>query len=225
MTREPITMRGSAKLVVRTTEHPPGTAVDENGYAIYGPPTRGRSCGSCKLCCVLVPAELDDGHKAANTPCKHLCSKGCGIYPRRPQPCVYWSCRWLFDPDTAGLRRPDRAGYVIDSSLDTILRDGEPLDVMQVWCDPNRRNAHRDPALRAYLTHMAEKFGLVAIVRYSSSEGFILVPPGYTDTGEWVEYPGNISSHEDMKAKLAAAGATRILDDGAWDGSRYKQQV
>ena len=130
-------------------------------WTIYGEPVRGRSCGSCTLCCTLLPVELPSGPKPANARCPHSYSKGCRIYARRPDPCRYWSCRWLFDPATAGLKRPDQSGVVIDAALDTILADGRPLDVLQIWCDPNRRDAHRDPAVRAYLADVARRTGMV----------------------------------------------------------------
>ena len=46
----------------------------------------------------------------------------------------------------SGIRRPDLAGYAIDPMLDTILVDKQPVEVIQVWVDPARREAHRDPA-------------------------------------------------------------------------------
>jgi hypothetical protein len=57
-----------------------------------------------------------NGWKPHNVRCKHLRSKGCGIYATRPAPCRAWSCRWLMDASTSGLRRPDLAGYAIDGS-------------------------------------------------------------------------------------------------------------
>ena len=92
----------------------------EEGLVVFGPHIRGRNCGSCKACCTSVPVDLSPTeHKDANVRCKHVCSKGCAIYPQRPRPCQVWSCRWLFDQGTAGLRRPDHSGYVIDCAPDT----------------------------------------------------------------------------------------------------------
>ena len=75
---------------------------------------RDRHCGTCTLCCKLLPVrELE---KPADTKCRHQSSKGCGIYrrPGFPDSCHLWSCRWLVDDDTADMLRPDRAGYVLD---------------------------------------------------------------------------------------------------------------
>lgn len=185
----------------------PGASVTMNGLSVFGPPVRGRSCGSCTACCTQVPVVLSETeHKPANTRCKHLCSKGCRIYETRPRPCVAWSCRWLFDQDTAELRRPDQSGYVIDCATDTVLADGQPVHVVQVWVDPKRRDAHRDPALRRYLALLAVRHNLMTIVRWSSEDGMALLPPAMNETGEWIEFESQYSTAEDMAAKLAAAG-------------------
>jgi Pyruvate/2-oxoacid:ferredoxin oxidoreductase delta subunit len=186
------------------------SATEANGWTIFGPHIRGRACGACKLCCVLIPVDLDDGRKPHNTRCKHLRAKGCGIYERRPVPCRVWSCRWLMDPSTAGLRRPDLSGYAIDPVTDVILNGDQPIEVIQVWCDPGRPDAHRDPALRAWLALMAEQFGYLAIVRRGRGDGLILAPPAHNETGEWLELPGHMNSDHDMKAKLDALGAERF---------------
>lgn len=178
----------------------------ENDFVVYDEhPTRGRSCGSCRLCCTLVPVELPGGTKPANTACQHLCSRGCRIYARRPDPCQMWSCRWLFDPGTADMRRPDRTGYIIDPMPDTLVANGKPVTMLQVWCDPHRRDAHRDPPLRAYLAEMAAKYRMAAIVRWGPDAGMVLVAPCLSTAGEWLELPGNMISQEDMQAKLRAA--------------------
>ena len=183
----------------------------QEGWTIFGPPVRNRSCGDCKACCIAVPVDLRDGKKPANVRCKHLCSKGCSIYATRPRPCVAWSCKWLMDEDAAGMRRPDKSGCIVDPALDTVLHNGRAVDMIQVWCDPERPDAHRDPALRAYLAEKARKHGMAVIVRWSSSAGMALVAPALNVTNEWLELPMTLSSTEELDAKLAAVGATRRL--------------
>src|SRR5271163_4185529 len=145
--------------------------------SIYGQPIRGRKCGSCKICCTLLPVDLPSGKKPANVKCCNLRLSGCAIYSHRPTPCKYWLCRWLFDDMTADLRRPDKSGYVIDSALDTIIADGEPVEVIQVWVDPLRRDAHRDPAFREYILEVANKYRIPAIIRWGSNDGMVLIAP------------------------------------------------
>jgi hypothetical protein len=181
--------------------------------AVMGPHVRGRSCSTCTACCTQVPVVLSPWeHKPANVRCKHLCSKGCRIYARRPDPCQVWSCRWLFDADTAELRRPDQAGYVIDCATDAVLatdrETGEqyPIHVLQIWVDPARREAHRDPALRRYLALMAERHQLAAIVRWSSEDGLVLFPPAMNSSGEWAEQGGEMRDAAHMATALRKAG-------------------
>ena len=189
-------------------------ATEANGWSIFGPPVRGRKCGACQFCCIAVPVELRDGHKPANVRCKHLRSKGCGIYELRPRPCQAWSCKWLFDESTVvpGIRRPDIAGYAIDPMLDTILVDGRTLEVIQIWCDPKRPDAHKDPALREWLVLMHARFGLLSIVRWGSDIGVVIGPPAATHEGTWQEAGGPLVGEEAMRAKLADIRAVGILD-------------
>ena len=91
-----------------------------------------------------------------------------------------------------------------------MLVEGKPLDVFQVWCDPARPDAHRDPALRAYLAAMHARFGMPAFIRYNSRDGFLLVPPAVSGTGDWLELDGNMVPEAEMAAKLAAVGGRGI---------------
>lgn len=196
-------MSDAPQLVVNT--------IEPNGWMIYGPPVRGRQCGSCTACCTLVPVQLREGHKPAHVRCPHLRSRGCGIYAKRPDPCKAWSCRWIMDQTTADIRRPDHAGYAIDPMLDTIMADQQPFEVIQIWVDPARPHAHRDPALRDWLVATYERTGMVALAR-CGKVGTLLVPPAKSDTGEWLELPGPLKSEDEIRARLAEVGAVGILD-------------
>src|SRR5262249_15036772 len=98
--------------------------------------------------------------------------------------------------DSAGkTSRPDRAHYVIDIVPDVIRAvpdNGDPpydVEVVQVWVDPDYPDAHRDPALRAFLEH--EK--TAAIVRYDSRRAFTLIPPSRSNDGKWIELESTIT--------------------------------
>jgi hypothetical protein len=162
-------------------------------WTIYGPPIRGRTCGTCSFCCVHVPVERPL-NKPAGVKCHFLNHKGCSIYADRPDVCRYWSCRWLFDPTTAAMRRPDHVGYLIDAMLDTIIVGGDKeMQVAQVWLDPARPDAHRDPALRSWL----QARQLPAIVRTSSVDAMLIAPPPTPD-GEWIERTSEMLTREAM---------------------------
>lgn len=176
-------------------------------WRIYGQPVRGRKCGSCTFCCTAVPVQLADEHKPAGVRCKHVCGKGCGIYPTRPPPCVAWNCTWLFHEATKDMRRPDHAGYVIDPMPQSILIDKNEIGALQIWVDPKRPEAHTDPALRDYLTAMCAEHGFVGLVRWAhpqdqeGQEGMALVPPGrYSDV--WIESRTVMIGEAEMAKRL-----------------------
>lgn len=156
--------------------------------------SRGRECGSCQLCCKLLP--VPPLAKKAGQRCQHSRhGKGCQIYPSRPAECRDWSCRWLAEAtETAGMRRPDHAHYVIDQFPDRIrlvnkLTGEETIAaVMQVWIDPAFPEAKHDPALRAYIARMAEPpTRMATILRYSSARATVIAPPSMSSTEEWYE--------------------------------------
>jgi hypothetical protein len=172
-----------------------------------------RQCGSCSLCCRLLP--VPPLGKKAGERCEHQkFGKGCAVYHtgKMPDDCRIWNCRWLVGDDTADLSRPDRAHYVIDIMPDHItLQDNETgattaIQVVQIWIDPARPNAHRDPALRAYLLRRGEQ-GIAALVRYDNRRAMTLIPPnmigegtppaGWLQGDGWVEVP-----HDSPNAKV-----------------------
>jgi hypothetical protein len=153
-----------------------------------------RQCGDCQLCCKLLPVR--SLAKLAGDRCSHQKHhKGCAVYARlsRVSPeCSLWSCRWLVEDDTADLRRPDRSHYVIDIMPDFVtVRDDETgalehIQVVQIWVDPKHPDAHRDPALRAYLERRAEEH-IIGLVRFNDTDGFALFPPARSSDRQWHE--------------------------------------
>lgn len=82
-----------------------------------------RTCGTCRLCCKLVPTwEVGTGPdgqpyefaKPARQWCKHAGPGGCAIYtsPAKPWTCRTWSCMWLMGWGSDELR-PDRSRVVL----------------------------------------------------------------------------------------------------------------
>lgn len=157
----------------------------------------GRACGDCQLCCRLVPVPTIG--KAAGVKCQfQKYGKGCTIYADRPFACRTWSCRWLSDPETAGMSRPDRCHYVIDCTWDYVTMvpkdGGAPIQipVIQVWVDPAHRDAHRAPELREYMARVAIKHGAATIIRWSRQDAITVFPPAISNDGEWHERTGNL---------------------------------
>lgn len=153
-----------------------------------------RRCGSCTLCCKLLP--VPPLNKPANQRCVHQSSKGCRVYHRLdkgfPHECGLWSCQWLIEADTSSLHRPDRAGYVIDHMPDAVLiqdhEGGEKRQVMviQIWADPARRDAWmNDQAFKDWLEDRAKRDHTAAIVRYNSRDAVVVFPPAISSDRKW----------------------------------------
>jgi hypothetical protein len=182
-----------------------------------------RKCGDCQLCCKLLPTpEID---KLANVRCRHQKhGVGCAIYDRRPLSCQMWRCQWLAPEefDTLDLPRPDRVHYVVDMIPDYVTmtwHDGRPPDhlpVVQVWVDPDHRDAHRDPALRRWL----ERQRMPAIIRYSERDGFVLFPPSCSEDRQWHEQRSGMSEHSHtLEQKAAALGGSLSISLDAGNGA------
>jgi hypothetical protein len=181
-----IALGGDHLTITEADEHTTVVTFGENGT--------GRVCGGCQLCCSLLPVQLDDNYKPAGRRCRHArYRKGCTIHDARPLPCRTWSCRWLADPDTAGMPRPDRCHYVIDMMPDEMVLqppgDAPPNKVaaVVVWLDPGFPDAHRAPELRAWLLRMAERHGAPALVRVKGRDVLAIIPPPLTPDGLWRE--------------------------------------
>ena len=179
-----------------------------------------RACGNCSACCSLLPVK--GLGKGANVRCQHQShARGCKVYHRAgfPLECSLWSCQWLACPEsTAKLSRPDRSGYVIDVVPDFIsIRDDETgeiqqVQVVQVWCDPKRRDAHKDPHLREFLSRQADQM-VVALIRYSDVEAFVLFAPQFTGGRGWQENHPNMRAVEHTPQEIAEAISTARGED------------
>lgn len=164
-----------------------------------------RQCGDCQLCCKLLPVHgglrvngkdlPGNFHKPAGERCPHQrFKKGCAVYgkPKMPPACRLWNCRWLVNDDTDALSRPDRSHYVLDITPDFItLRDDNNgsqrnIPVVQIWCDPNYRDAWRDPHLLAYLERRGRD-GIAALIRFNSKDAITLFPPSMAEDRQWHE--------------------------------------
>jgi Fe-S-cluster containining protein len=191
---------------------------------------QGRQCGGCTLCCKLLPVkegftieevgelgkrgvklEHTTFVKKQNVPCDHQRhGKGCSIYDKRPMSCRAWRCMWL--AGMGGLTsRPDRAGYCVDTHPDFIrFEDPDTGEkgarlVVQVWCDPARPDAHRDPALREVLDMFGRTEGAAALIRITPTRAIAVFPPSITSTGEWFEKESELDREPEHTAEQVAA--------------------
>ncbi len=163
-------------------------------------PEGTRRCGDCQLCCKLLPTK--EISKPENHRCPHQrVHVGCTIYARRPTSCEWWSCRWLTNDDTAELRRPDRSHYVIDpipdhiTAIENATGEQQVIPVVQVWCDPSFRGAHRDPALLRFIERRAEE-GWATLVRYGRADAILMVAPCMNKDRVWHEHSTMLTDKE-----------------------------
>ena len=147
----------------------------------------GRHCGTCTLCCKLLPVR--ELAKPANTKCQHQSRKGCAIYHQPlgfPASCAIWNCGWLAGED---LPRPDRAGWVVDIIPDEVRAHNKDtgevvlITVRQVWVEPGVDPTH-DPRLRRFAERSAQaNAGL--LLRYGSGRAVMVVAPAMASDGQW----------------------------------------
>lgn len=161
-----------------------------------------RKCGSCTLCCRLVPVK--EIGKKANTRCEHQRHTGCAIYQHRPSSCRLWSCAWLKNKDMGDQLRPDRSHIVVDPNVETIWsRDNDTgerqaIGAVEMWCDPRFPDAHKDEKIRAFMERRGMQ-NLVTMIRYDSQQGFVIFPPSITRNGTWLEKVGDIIPEEEAR--------------------------
>jgi hypothetical protein len=177
-----------------------------------------RQCGSCTLCCKLMP--VPPLGKKAGERCKFLkFHKNCTVYnrPQMPAECAIWNCRWLVD-QAGDTRRPDHAHYVIDVMPDYITLQHndtgqtQQIAVAQIWVDPSHPNAHRDPALRRWMVEQAEQ-GIAALIRYNSHETLTVFAPPFDVNGEWHEIKGGTAEQQHTLDDMmkALGGSARMV--------------
>jgi hypothetical protein len=193
-------------MTIKTTREGLTTTYDLVREQTGGPK---RECGSCTLCCRLLPVPEIDKPQYAR--CPHQCSKGCRIYAARPTSCAYWNCRWLAGDDTGA--RPDRAHYVVDMMDDFVTKThtetGEKIEdipVLQVWVEAGH-DVRNDPALRAFLVRERS----AALLRHADTGGVFMLPPSLSADGQWHVQESRSMTHEHtVEEKAAVLGAREI---------------
>ncbi|MGY8677284.1 hypothetical protein Q2941_05630 [Bradyrhizobium sp. UFLA05-153] len=126
----------------------------------------------------------------------------------------------MVNDDADELSRPDRSHVVIDVMPDFItLQDNttcelQNIQVVQIWCDPNYPDAHRDPALRRWLFRRAEE-GIAALVRFNAKEALTIFAPPFDENGEWHESSGASTGRTHSLLETIKALSGRASNDGS----------
>ena len=91
----------------------------------------GRSCGSCSLCCKVLP--VGELSKPAGQWCIHCVpGSGCAVHADRPQACRAFFCAWLLDPNLGPEWKPEACRFVLSgdparNALMVMVDPGMPL--------------------------------------------------------------------------------------------------
>lgn len=147
-----------------------------------------RECGDCQLCCRVMP--IGEIGKPAGQRCGYQKFKvGCSVHGtlKQPMSCKLWKCWWLTDP-TFDLPRPDRAGYVVDTTPDFVVFgddvfNGKRVTALQIWTDEKRPEAWG--AAEDWIKKTIGDKEMVCVIRFGSNAAITFVPPKLSPSGEW----------------------------------------
>jgi len=81
---------------------------------------KGRECGECSVCCVVLNVDTKEFQKFPGIPCAHMCAKGCGIHETRFPICRTYHCGWRHMEFLGSEWRPDKSGVLIDLQVDDL---------------------------------------------------------------------------------------------------------
>jgi len=102
---------------------------------------------------------------------------------------------------------PDKV--TIDSSEYGVSQE---FRAIQIWCDPDYPDAHRDPALRAHLERLSKR-NILALVRYNAVDALVLLPPVFTGHG--------FLEMSSKNSKIEVTGDEHINPDGTYKDSLH----
>ena len=139
---------------------------------------RGRSCGTCALCCKLLRVV------ALNKPmgqwCPHCLKRGgCGIYTSRPEECRTFNCGWLTNPEIGEEWQPTRSRIVLQYTID------HGLHKLVVHVDPGSplswKNEPYYSQLKRWARNFEEKDGFITL--YVGKRLIVVLPQKDIDLG------------------------------------------
>ena len=78
--------------------------------------------------------------------------------------------------------------------------------MVQIWVDPKHPDAHRDPALRAYLERRAEQ-NIIGLIRWDNEQAMAIFPPALSADRQWHEVTSAFRTEgHTVEEKIAALG-------------------
>ena len=120
----------------------------------------GRKCGSCSLCCKVLPIGGSLA-KPANQWCRHCRpgAGGCAIYAERPIHCRGFACGWLVNPAMGDEWFPARSKIVVRQA-----RHGD-IAILEFVVDPSYPDKWREEPYHSAIRRAGAQGGsLVQVV-------------------------------------------------------------
>lgn len=136
----------------------------------------GRSCGTCTLCCKLMP--VDEIGKPVGQWCKHCApGRGCTIYENRPGECRSFHCAWLTAADVGPEWQPLKSKMVV-----YVDAGGQRLGI---HVDPSRPMAWREEPYYSQLKEWAVRGAQAKrqVIVYIKDRVIVLLPGKEVDLG------------------------------------------
>ena len=90
----------------------PPSGARSGDIALFGGVDPARPCAECDACCVTLGITDPAISKPPGVACRHLSSRGCGIYEGRPATCREFQCLWKARDLVPAELRPDRLGVM-----------------------------------------------------------------------------------------------------------------
>jgi hypothetical protein len=147
-------------------------------------PVHGRSCGSCSLCCKLLPINDDQLKKAADVWCKNCApgKGGCTIYENRPLSCRRFLCLWLITEGLEDHWKPLTSKMVAFVSGD---RPGEKGNRLAIYVDPSFSTKWREEPYYGQIKAWSESAIKVQahVVVYVHNRAIVILPNKDVDIG------------------------------------------
>ncbi len=118
-----------------------------------------RTCGECTACCTNLGVQ--EIQKPEFEQCRHVCERGCAIYPERPSACMGYECLWLLDAEIVDTDdRPDKLGVIFSPSTSDFF--GNHIQVSEVWSGAATDGATGD-RVRMYVGAMGKSLPVLLI--------------------------------------------------------------
>jgi hypothetical protein len=145
---------------------------------------RDRSCGSCSLCCKLLPINDEELKKPPSVWCKNCApgKGGCTIYENRPLSCRRFVCLWLITEGLEDHWKPLTSKMVAFVAGDKTQEKGNRV---AIYVDPSSPTKWREEPYYGQIRAWSESALKVQahVVVYVHNRAIVVLPNKEVDIG------------------------------------------